>query len=70
MRDAETVKVVYGCCNLVDDLPRSGLGDDKLAILEIGEQVSSLEQLHHNLNVVLAFENVKKSYYAWMLTHF
>ncbi len=65
----ETVEEINRCCDLVDDLSRSGLRNDKLAILQIRKQVTAFEKLHHDLDVVLTFEYIEKSNNAGMLTY-
>ena len=52
MRDTERVQVVDGGGDLMSNLLGSILGDLKVLLLEVREEVSSLEELHYDVDVV------------------
>lgn len=52
MRDTKTMEVVDGSGDLMSNLLGSILWDLEVFSFKIGEEVSSLQVLHHNIDVV------------------
>ena len=70
MSDAKRVQIVDRCSQLVCNVSGKVLRDDKLTFVEEREEVTAIEDLHHDVYRVLILEDVEELYYVWMLANF
>lgn len=64
------VQIVERSCNLVTQLFGALFTYRKLTPFEIAKQVTAVQLLHHNVDIVLVFEDIEESDNVGMLAHF
>ena len=63
------MEVVESSSNLVRQLLGSGFTDLEVPPFKVGEEVTSLKILHHDVDEVLVLEYIQESDDEWMLAH-
>lgn len=64
------MEVVERSRNLVTQLFGALFTDRELASFQVAEQVTTVELLHHNVDIVLVFEDIEEADNVRMLAHF
>ena len=69
MCDTVGVKIIESGSDLMGKLFGALLGDGERALLQVAEEVTSIQLLHDNVDVVLVFEYIQEANNVWMLAH-
>ena len=64
------MEVVKGGCNLVTQLFGALFTDREPASFQVAEQVATVQLLHHNVDIVLVFEDIEEADNVRVLAHF
>ena len=70
MRDAKLVQIVNCSGDLMGDASRKILTNDELSLVQESEEVTSIEDLHDDVNRVLILKNVVELDNVRVLAHF
>jgi len=69
VRDSEGVKIEDSSGNLMSNSFSSLLRNFEVPRLEIVEEITTLQVLHHDINVIRIFKNIIKPYNIWVLAY-
>ena len=70
MRNAELVKEENGGANLMGDLFGAFFRNCEVAVRKVAEEITAFQEFHHDVYVVLVFEDVEETDDVWVLAQF